>query len=111
MSSGSKAEEERYKCVNIFHKRIYRITILLSTHCKTYCFTFQKSRFCKVKAALLRCKTYAFATSNRNYRFSSELSLQNQGDFHVLYSKISNSSRKSMFPINPFLSIPSIKHL
>ena len=48
---------------------------------------FQKSRFCKVKAALLRCKTYAFATSNRNYRFSSELSLQNQGDFHVLFLK------------------------
>jgi len=54
------------------------MTVLLSTHCKTYCFTFQKSRFCKVKAALLRCKTYAFATSNRNYHFSSELSLQNE---------------------------------
>ncbi|ATV39190.1 hypothetical protein CUB95_11310 [Prevotella intermedia] len=87
MSSGSKAKEERHKGVNIFHKRIYRITILLSTYCKTYCFTFQKSRFCKVKAALLRCKTYAFATSNRNYRFSSELSLQNQSDFHVLFLK------------------------
>ncbi|PIN27672.1 hypothetical protein CUC04_09980 [Prevotella intermedia] len=77
MSSGSKAEEERHKCVNIFYKHTYRITTLLSTHCKTYCFTFQKSRFCKVKAALLRCKTYDFAMPNRNYRFSSELSLQN----------------------------------
>ena len=36
---------------------------------------FQKSRFYKVKVALLRYKTYAFATSNRNYRFPSELSL------------------------------------
>ncbi|PIK19692.1 hypothetical protein CTI18_12505 [Prevotella intermedia] len=29
-------------------------------------------------------KTYAFATPNRNYRFSSELSLQNQGGFPPL---------------------------
>ena len=28
--------------------------------CKTYCFAFQKRRFCTVKAALLRCKTAAF---------------------------------------------------
>jgi len=69
------------KRVNIFRKRIYRITALLSTHCKTYCFTFQKRRFCTVKAAVLHRKTYAFATSNRNYRFSSELSLQNEGGF------------------------------
>ena len=58
--------------VNIFHKRINHITILLSTCCKTYCFAFQKRRFCTVKAAVLRCKTAAFAVSNRNYRFSSE---------------------------------------
>jgi len=68
-------------CVNIFRKYIYRITALLSTHCKTYCFAFQKRRFCTVKAAVLHRKTYAFAMSNRNYRFSSELSLQNQGYF------------------------------
>ncbi|SUB97985.1 Uncharacterised protein [Prevotella intermedia] len=58
--------------VNIFHKRINRITILLSACCKTYCFAFQKRRFCTVKAAVLQCKTAAFAVSNRNYRFSSE---------------------------------------
>ncbi|PIN27767.1 hypothetical protein CUC04_10635 [Prevotella intermedia] len=58
--------------VNIFHKRIYRVTILLSMRCKTYCFAFQKRRFCTVKAAVLHCKTAAFAVSNRNYRFSSE---------------------------------------
>ncbi len=38
--------------------------------CKTYCFAFQKHRFCTVKAALLQRKTYAFATSKRNYHFS-----------------------------------------
>ncbi|PJI19271.1 hypothetical protein CTM53_12060 [Prevotella intermedia] len=69
------------KRVNIFHKRIYCITALLSAHCKTYCFAFQKRSFCTVKAAVLHRKTYAFAMSNRNYRFSSELSLQNKGGF------------------------------
>ena len=58
--------------VNIFHKRINCITILLSACCKTYCFALQKRRFCTVKAAVLRRKTAAFAVSNRNYRFSSE---------------------------------------
>ena len=58
-----------YKGVNIFHKHIYHITTLLSAYCETYCLTFQKRRFCTVKAAVLHCKTYAFATSNRNYRF------------------------------------------
>ncbi len=72
------------KCVNIFRKHIYRITALLSTYCKTYCFAFQKRRFCTVKAAVLHRKTYAFATPNRNYRFPFELSLQNQGGFPPL---------------------------
>ena len=62
----------RTNSVNIFHKRIYHVTILLSMRCKTYCFAFQKRRFCTVKAAVLPCKTAAFAVSNRNYRFSSE---------------------------------------
>ena len=66
-----------HKGVNIFHKHIYRITTSLSVHCKTYCLAFQKRRFCRVKAAVLRCKTYAFATPNQNYHFSYELSLQN----------------------------------
>ena len=50
---------------------------------KTYCFALQKRRFCKVKAALLPSKRAAFAMSNRNYHFSSELSLQNQSKFSV----------------------------
>ena len=45
---------------------------------KTYCFAFQKRRFCTVKAALLQCKTAAFAMPKRNYHFLRELSLQNQ---------------------------------
>ena len=65
------------KTVNIFHRSNYRITFCLSTYYKTYCFAFQKRRFCTVKVAVLRCKTYAFATQNRNYHFSYELSLQN----------------------------------
>jgi len=67
--------------VNIFHKRNCCVTILLSAHYKTYCFAFQKHRFCKAKEPLLDGKTYAFAVPNRNYRFSSELSLQNKNDF------------------------------
>ena len=50
---------------------------------KTYCFALQKRRFYTVKAALLPSKRAAFAMSNRNYYFSSELSLQSQGDFLV----------------------------
>ena len=50
---------------------------------KTYCFALQKRRFYKVKAALLLSKRAAFAMSNRNYYFSSELSLQNQSKFSV----------------------------
>ena len=52
--------------VNIFHKYNYCITTSLSTHCKTYCFAFQKRLFCTVKAAVLRRKTAAFAMPNRN---------------------------------------------
>ncbi|ATV31943.1 hypothetical protein CTM45_10975 [Prevotella intermedia] len=52
--------------VNIFRKRNYCVTSLLSTLCKTYCFALRKRRFCTVKAALLHRKTAAFATPNRN---------------------------------------------
>ena len=62
----------RTNSVNIFRKRISCVTIYISTCCKTYCFAFQKRRFCTVKAAVLQRKTAAFAVSNRNYRFSSE---------------------------------------
>ena len=43
-------EKKEYKSVNIFHKRVYRVTIYLSMRCKTYCFAFQKRLFCTVKA-------------------------------------------------------------
>ena len=68
--------KDNYKSVNIFRKNIYYITYSVSAHYRTYCFAFQKRMFCTVKAALLHRKTYAFATSNRNYHFSLELSLQ-----------------------------------
>ena len=68
--------EDNNKSVNIFHKNNYRTTHSVSMHYKIYCFAFPKRRFCTVKAALLHRKTYAFTTSNRNYHFSSELSLQ-----------------------------------
>ena len=34
---------------------------------KTCCFAFQKRRFCTVKAALLHCKTAAFANFYLNW--------------------------------------------
>ena len=49
--------------------------------CKTYCFAFQKRRFCTVKAALLQRKTAAFAMPKRSYQFLRELSLQKQSCF------------------------------
>ncbi|PDP81963.1 hypothetical protein CLI69_06810 [Prevotella intermedia] len=60
------------KSVKNFYKHKYCITFSLSKLCKTYCFAFQKRRFCKVKVAVLHRKTAAFATPKRNYRFSSE---------------------------------------
>ncbi|PDP67859.1 hypothetical protein CLI70_08865 [Prevotella intermedia] len=39
-----------HRSVIIFRKRNHRITTSLSTHCKTYCFAFQKRLFCTVKA-------------------------------------------------------------
>ena len=65
-----------YKTVNIFHKHSNRITFCLPTHYKTYCFAFQKRRFCTVKAAVLQRKTAAFAMQKRSYHFLRELSLQ-----------------------------------
>ncbi|AWX06335.1 hypothetical protein CTM55_01055 [Prevotella intermedia] len=69
---------KRRKCVNIFHKDVYCITVCLSMSCKTYCFAFQKRLFYTVKAYVLRCKRAAFATSKRSYHFLRELSLQKQ---------------------------------
>ncbi len=42
--------KEFFKPVNIFHENIYCVTFLLSIHCKSYCFAFQKRLFCTVKA-------------------------------------------------------------
>ena len=75
-----------YNCVNIFRKHNYYITTYISTLYKTYCFAFQKRRFCTVKAAVLHHKTYAFATSKRNCHFLTKLSLQNKGEFRCLSS-------------------------
>ncbi|PJI27353.1 hypothetical protein CTM58_04155 [Prevotella intermedia] len=49
------------KTVNIFHKSSHCLTCSLPAFYKTYCFAFQKRRFCTVKAAVLHRKTYAFA--------------------------------------------------
>lgn len=81
--------KDNNKSVNIFRKNNYRITHSVSAHYKTYCFAFSKRRFCKVKAALLRYKTAAFATPNRNYGFSYELSLQNKGAFRFSTKRFS----------------------
>ena len=71
--------------------------------CKTYCFAFQKRRFYTVKAALLHRKTYAFAMPKRNYRFSTELSLQNEGEIpptlslkHLVYFLVVFVSRNAV---------------
>ena len=80
-----KVGERGRKRVKYFRKRIYCLTNLLSACYKTYCFAFQKRRFCTVKAAVLVCKRAAFATSKRNCRFSREFSLQNESDFKCLF--------------------------
>ena len=84
-------------CVNIFHKHSYCITIYISTLYKTYCFAFQKRRFCTVKAALLHRKTYAFVTPNRNYHFFYELLLQNQDAF---YRTLTKNNKKETTPLH-----------
>ena len=73
-----------HEAVNIFYTRNYCITTSAPTLYKTYCFAFRKRRFYTVKAAVLHRKTAAFATPNRNYRFSSEVSLQNEESHHTL---------------------------
>ena len=50
---------------------------------KTYCFAFQKRRFCTVKEPLLVGKTAAFATPKRSYHFLTKLSLQSKGYFII----------------------------
>ena len=65
--------------------------------CKTYCFAFQKRRFCTVKAALLPSKRAAFAMPNRNYRFLNKLSLQNKGYALLFQSK--NSTNRNGYTL------------
>ena len=46
---------------------------------KTYCFALQKRRFCKVKAAVLQRKTYAFGKRKKNTRFSVKIFQESGG--------------------------------
>ena len=80
---GKNAIIRRGKSVNILRKGGYRVTTSLSMLCKTYCFAFQKRRFYKVKAALLRCKRAAFATPKRSCHFLKILFLQSWRGFGV----------------------------
>ena len=57
---GKNAITRRGKSVNILRKGSYRVTALLSMLCKTYCFAFQKRRFCKVKAQVPLFKDFIF---------------------------------------------------
>ena len=65
--------------------------------CETYCFAFQKRRFCTVKAAVLQCKTAAFAMPKRSYHFLTELSLQSKGYFLVLPLRKKGKLMRSKF--------------
>ena len=80
---GKNTITRRRKSVNILRKGNCRVTTSLSMLCETYCLAFQKRRFCKVKAAVLRCKTAAFATPKRSCRFLKILFLQSWRDFGV----------------------------
>ena len=92
---GKNTITRRGKSVNILRKGSYRITALLSMLCKIYCFALQKRRFCKVKAALLRCKRAAFATPKRRCRFLKILFLQSWSFLGgcLGFSRISSSPR------------------
>ena len=88
---GKNAITRRGKSVNILRKGSYRVTTLLSMLCKTYCFAFQKRRFCKVKAALLRCKSPFFCLQKV---FFCNL---NRGFFALQYSHFRNA--KAQLPL------------
>ena len=70
-------------------------------HYETYCFAFQKRRFCTVKAAVLDGKTAAFATPKRSCHFLTELSLQNQGKIGRCFSgiKVLSDSNNSLYEV------------
>ena len=67
------AQKKDDNCVNIFHKHNYCITAYISALYKTYCFAFQKRRFCTVKAAVLQRKTYAFGKRKKKHWFSVKI--------------------------------------
>ena len=73
---GKNTITRQRKSVNILRKGSCRVTALLPMPCETYCLAFQKRRFCKVKAAVLRCKRAAFATPKRSCHFLKILFLQ-----------------------------------
>ncbi|PJI26904.1 hypothetical protein CTM58_01595 [Prevotella intermedia] len=74
---------------------------MLSVYYKTYCFAFQKRRFCTVKAAVLHRKTAAFATPKRGYYFLTKLSLQNQGKIGRCFCgiKVLSDSNNSLYEV------------
>ena len=74
-------KKKKGKVCKHFHRRPYCVTHLLSTLPKPIVLHSKKRRFCKVKAAVLHRKTYAFATSNRNYRFFVRIIFTKQGWF------------------------------
>ena len=70
----------------------------------------QNNGFCVVKAALLHCKTAAFALQNLRFRnvksklsFSFRIIFIKSGRFPYIVSKVSKDSKKAMFPIIPIL--------
>ena len=100
------------KGVNIFHKCICCVTVLLSMLCETYCLALQKRRFCKVKAAVLACKRAAFAMPNRNCRFLYELFLQRQGCFlGSILVILENLGELEFLDDNTFSLLPSAQQI
>ena len=100
------------KDVNIFRKRIYCVTVLLSMLCKTYCLALQKRRFCTVKVALLPSKRAAFAMPNRNCRFLYELFLQSQDCFlGFILVILENLGELYFLDDNAFYSLPSAQQI
>ncbi|MBW4727607.1 hypothetical protein [Prevotella nigrescens] len=57
----SYERKEGNRAVNIFRKRSHCVKGSLSAHCDNSCIALQNNGFCVVKAALLQCKTVAFA--------------------------------------------------
>ena len=79
-------------------------------HYKTYCFAFQKRRFCTVKAAVLPCKTAAFATPKRSYHFLRELSLQKQDTFSICLKQEKDNPSPTKLLLNRDLITATIEN-